>query len=49
MFSNCIDRLGRQKKRNKTTTKKQRETKEKTSKSKMGIIAPTMNYYPRNG
>ena len=32
MFSNCIERLGYQKKRNKTTTKKERKTKEKINK-----------------
>ena len=32
MFPNCIERLGHQKKINKTTTNKQRKTKEKINK-----------------
>ena len=32
MFPNCIERLGHEKKRNKTTTNKQRKTKEKINK-----------------
>ena len=49
MFPNSIECLGHLQKRNKTTTNKQRKTKEKINKSKMGIIAPVMNNYPKNG
>ena len=48
MFPNCIDRFGRQKRE----TKQQQTKKEKPRKNKQrkdGIIAPTMNHYPRNG
>ena len=37
------------KKRNKTTTNNQRKTKEKINKQKLGMVAPIMNHYPRNG
>ena len=48
MFPNCIDRLGHQKRETKQQQTKQRKNKEKINKLKMGIIAPTMNHYPRN-
>ena len=40
MFSNCLDRLGRQKE--KQNNNKQRKTKEKINKQKMRIIVPTL-------
>ena len=48
MFPICIERLGHQK-RETEQTNKQRKTKEKRNRYKMGIIVPTMNHYPRNG
>ena len=47
MFSNCIERLGH--KNNKKLKTKQQTNKQKPRNKKMGIIAPTMNHYPRNG
>ena len=46
MFPNCIDRLGHQKRETKQQQIKKNQGK---NKQKMGIIAPIMNHYPRNG
>ena len=50
MFPNCIDRFSRQKKKETTQQKTNKENpRKKLINKKMGIIVPTMNHYPRNG
>ena len=48
MFSNCIERLGHIKNNNKQQETNKEKPRKKVNKYKMGIIAATMNHYPRN-